>query len=79
MNNRWSVCRHELSKKSHHQRHHLYLDFCQLHPKLTERVKSALYVVVVNLESQSLTAAMLGVHKQAVNRIVRKYRDFLLA
>jgi hypothetical protein len=78
MSNRWSIYRHELSKKSHHQRHHLYLDFCKLHPKLSERVKSALYVVVVNLEPQSFTAAMAGVPKQVVNRIVRKYRDFLL-
>lgn len=76
MNDRWSVCHHELSKKSHHQRRELYLDFCKLHPKLTERVKNALYIVVVNLETQSLTAEMSGLPKQVINRVVRKFRNY---
>ena len=77
MSDRWSVYLHKLSKKSHQQRQQYYHDFCKLHPKLTTATKSALYVVVVNLETQSLTAEMVGLPKQTVNRIVRKFRDFL--
>jgi hypothetical protein len=77
MNNRWSVYQYKLSQKTHQQRLQLYHKFCEQHSKLTERVKSVLYVVVVNLETQSLAATMSGLPKQVVNRIVRKYKDFL--
>jgi hypothetical protein len=77
MSERWSVYQYKLSQKTHQQRLQFYLDFCKQHPKLTERVKSALYVVAVNLETQSFTAEMSGLPKQVVNRVIRKFRDFL--
>ena len=59
------------------QRANYFKHFQILHPRWSDHLMDALYLVVVDLESQSHAARLFGMHKQEVNRAVKKYQTYL--
>jgi hypothetical protein len=79
MNKGWIAIRHDLSRQTKKHREFLYYDFCQFHARWSKDLKNALYLVVVELQPQSAVAVKFELHKQVINRAIRKYKLYLLA
>jgi len=59
------------------QRANYFKHFRSLHPRWSDHLMDALYLVVVDLHAQTHAAQLFGMHKQEVNRAVKKYQAYL--
>lgn len=77
MNKHWTAVRYDLSLMTKQQRFNYFKYFRTHRPNWSDNLMDALYLVVVDLESQSHVARLFGMHKQEVNRAVKKYKAYL--
>jgi len=77
MTKHWNKVKHELSLMTEAQRNNYFKYFHTHRPNWSDRLMSALYFVVVKLQTQSAVAKTYSFHKQELNRAVRKYKDYL--
>jgi hypothetical protein len=77
MNKHWTAVKYNLSLMTKQQRFNYFKYFRTHRPNWSDHLMDALYLVVVDLESQSYAARLFGMHKQEVNRAVKKYKDYL--
>jgi hypothetical protein len=78
MTKHWFEVMHELSLMTYKQREKLFNDFKMQSYNWALDTLDALKAVVVDLEQQTATARRFDMHKQEINRAVKKYKDYLL-
>lgn len=76
---RWETLRTSLSDLSFRQRKELFLEFADAHDRWSKHTLEILSKVVVYLLSQVEVVEMYDIHKQALNRNVKAYKEFLYA
>jgi len=76
-NKNWAAIKFNLSHMTKQQRFNYFKYFRLQRPRWSDHLMDALYLVVVDLQSQSHAARLFGMHKQEVNRAVKKYQTYL--
>jgi len=74
---RWETLRTSLSELSFRQRKELFLEFVDEHDRWSKHTLEMLAKVVVYLMPQYDVVKMYDIHKQALNRNVKVYKEFL--
>ena len=77
MTKHWSETKHNLSLMTKAQRFNYFKYFRTHRPRWSDTLMDALYLVAVDLQSQSYAAKLFGMHKQELNRAVKKYKTYL--
>ena len=74
---RWEALRTSLGDLSFRQRKELFLEFVDQHDRWSKHTLEMLSKVVVYLLPQCEVVEIYDIHKQALNRNVKVYKEFL--
>jgi len=77
MSKNWATVKYELGLMTKQQRFNYFKYFKLQRPRWSDHLMDALYLVVVDLHTQSYAARLFGMHKQEVNRAIQKYKAYL--
>ena len=77
MTKHWNEMKYALSLMTKAQRANYFKHFKVKKTRWSDRLLDALYLVAVDLHSQSYAAKQFQMHKQEVNRAVKKYQVYL--